>query len=290
MQNLGLCEKLKSLDWGEPAFIPTVGKVVMMGAFVKWVLTLGRGLLIYSASGHRRRPVRRTCVQGLLQKALEKNHGHFAHISFFVPDIFNELSVLFTRLAVVTFGGAYAVLAYLAQEAVGPGWLTPAEMIDGLGLAETTPGPLILVVDYVGYMAGARSGGLGALMGGLLGTLIAVWATFVPSFLWIFLGAPWVERIKGGGLWDSALSGVTAAVTGVILNLALWFGLHVLFGEVGTVGVLIFEFLTPNPETFNGPAVIIFALALVALVRLHIGVIPVILGSIVLGLGINWLM
>lgn len=182
------------------------------------------------------------------------------------------------------------MLAYLAQEAVGPGWLTPAEMIDGLGLAETTPGPLILVVDFVGYIAGARSGGLGPIFGGLLGTLVAVWATFTPSFLWIFLGAPWIERIKSGGIWDSALSGVTAAVTGVILNLALWFGIHVLFGEVETFRFSVFEFLAPNLKTFNGPSLLVFALAMIALFRFHIGVIPVILGSIVLGFGIPFLL
>jgi len=208
-------------------------------------------------------------------------------LSFFVPGIFNQLSILFTKLAVVTFGGAYAVLAYLAQEAVGPGWLTPAEMIDGLGLAETTPGPLILVVDFVGYIAGARSGGLGPFIGGLLGTLVAVWATFTPSFLWIFLGAPWIERIKGGGLWDSGLSGVTAAVTGVILNLALWFGLHVLFGEVETIRFSVFEFATPTLGSIQWPSILLFVAAMIALFRFHIGVIPVILGSIVAGLAVT---
>lgn len=211
-------------------------------------------------------------------------------LSLVAPGVFKELSILFTKLAVVTFGGAYAVLAYLAQEAAGPlGWLSPPEMIDGLGLAETTPGPLILVVDFVGYLAGARFGGMTPLLGGLVGTLVAVWATFVPSFLWIFLGAPWVERIKGGGVWDSALSGVTAAVVGVILNLALWFGIHVLFGEVETVNYSVFEFLAPTLESFNGMAVAIFGLALLALFRFHVGVIPVILGSIGAGLAITWL-
>ena len=213
--------------------------------------------------------------------------GPLFALSFVAPEIFTELSILFTKLAVVTFGGAYAVLAYLAQEAVGPGWLTAPEMIDGLGLAETTPGPLILVVDFVGYIAGARLGGMGSMIGGLVGTLVAVWATFVPSFLWIFLGAPWVERIKGGGIWDSALSGVTAAVTGVILNLALWFGLHVLFLEVGTAEYSLFEFAAPVFSTIQWPGVILFALALVALLRFHVGVVPVILGSIVLGLAMN---
>ncbi|MEE8258154.1 MAG: chromate transporter, partial [Sphingomonadales bacterium] len=216
--------------------------------------------------------------------------GPLVLISLFAPEVFRDLSILFTKLAVVTFGGAYAVLAYLAQEAAGPlGWLSPPEMVDGLGLAETTPGPLILVVDFVGFLAGARFGGLSPLLGGLAGTAVAVWATFVPSFLWIFLGAPWVERIKGGGVWDSALSGVTAAVVGVILNLALWFGIHVLFGEVETVNYSVFEFLAPTLESFNGLAVAIFGLALLALFRFHVGVIPVILGSIVAGLAITWL-
>ena len=210
--------------------------------------------------------------------------GPLILVSLFAPGIFKELSILFSKLAVVTFGGAYAVLAYLAQEAVGPGWLTAPEMVDGLGLAETTPGPLILVVDFVGYLAGARLGGMTPFLGGLAGTMVAVWATFVPSFLWIFLGAPWVERIKGGGIWDSALSGVTAAVVGVILNLAVWFGIHVLFGEVSTVKYSVLEFLAPNIASFNGMAVAIFGLALLALFRFHIGIIPVILGSIVAGL------
>ncbi len=208
-------------------------------------------------------------------------------ISFFIPDIFNQLSILFTKLAVVTFGGAYAVLAYLAQEAVGPGWLNPAEMIDGLGLAETTPGPLILVVDFVGYIVGARSGGLGPFLGGLIGTLVAVWATFVPSFLWIFLSAPWIERIKGGGIWDSALSGVTAAVTGVILNLALWFGLHVLFMEVKTIQFSPLEFAAPSLESVEWSSLILFVAAMIALFRYHFGIIQVIFGSIVLGLGVH---
>lgn len=251
--------------FGWPGFRPksetTSAQVRGQASLASFVKTLGLGLLVWL--------------------------GPLVALSFVAPAIFTELSILFTKLAVVTFGGAYAVLAYLTQEAVGPGWLAPAEMIDGLGLAETTPGPLILVVDYVGYLAGARFGGMTPILGGLVGTLVAVWATFVPSFLWIFLGAPWVERIKGGGVWDSALAGVTAAVVGVILNLALWFGLHVLFAEVNTLNVSVFEFLAPVPGTFNGPAVVIFGLALLALLRFHAGVIPVILGSIVLGLAIT---
>ena len=210
--------------------------------------------------------------------------GPLALVAALAPVVFAELALLFTKLAVVTFGGAYAVLAYLAQEAVANyGWLAPKEMIDGLGLAETTPGPLILVVDFVGYLAGARESAFSPILGGLLGTFVAVWATFVPSFLWIFLGAPYIERIKGGGIWDSALAGVTAAVTGVILNLAVWFGLHVLFGEVKTVEAGVLGFSWPVAETIEWKAFGLFALSLVALFRFHAGIVPIILGAALLG-------
>lgn len=214
--------------------------------------------------------------------------GPLFALSFFVPPVFNALSVLFTKLAVVTFGGAYAVLAYLAQETVGPGWLTAPEMIDGLGLAETTPGPLILVVDYVGFMVGAR-GMEATWVGAILGTFIAVWATFVPSFLWIFLGAPVVEKIRAGGIWDNALSAVTAAVVGVILNLALWFGIHVLFGEVGQKDLGFLNFAWPDLATVEWPAVILFLAALIALFRFKIGIILVIGLSLLAGLGLHYL-
>jgi chromate transporter len=213
--------------------------------------------------------------------------GPLLTLGLAMPGVFADLAALFIKLAVVTFGGAYAVLAYLAQEAVtGYGWLAPKEMIDGLGLAETTPGPLILVVDFVGYLAGARAGGLAPLLGGALGTLVAVWATFVPSFLWIFLGAPFVERIKGGGVWDSALAGVTAAVTGVVLNLALWFGLHVLFGEVGAMKAAGLSFPWPVLASVDGKALALFALSLIALFRFRLGILTVIFGAALLGLGV----
>jgi chromate transporter len=141
-----------------------------------------------------------------------------------------ELGVFFSKLAVVTFGGAYAVLAYLGQDVVGHyGWLTAGEMMDGLGLAETTPGPLILVNEFVGFLATYREGGIWY---GLLGAVVTLWATFVPCFLWIFVGAPYIEWIGSQTRLRGALTAITAAVVGVILNLTIWFALHVFFAKV----------------------------------------------------------
>ena len=145
--------------------------------------------------------------------------------------------VFFSQAAMVTFGGAYAVLPYVAHRAVdGFHWLQPVQMLDGLGMAETTPGPLIMVLQFVGFMGGwNHPGDLPRLTAATLGALITTWVTFVPSFLWIFLGAPYVERLRGRSDLAGVLSAVTAAVVGVILNLALWFAIHVVFPEPGTV-------------------------------------------------------
>ena len=149
--------------------------------------------------------------------------------------IFLPIAAFFSKMAVVTFGGAYAVLAYVAQEAVsGLHWLNPGEMLDGLALAETTPGPLILVLTHVGYLAAYRSpGALHPLAAGLIGAALTTWVTFVPCFLWIFLGAPFVERLRSNAALSGALAAITAAVVGVIANLALWFGLNFLFSKIG---------------------------------------------------------
>jgi chromate transporter len=153
---------------------------------------------------------------------------------FFGPDhVLTELAWFFSKLAVVTFGGAYAVLSYMAQEVVeGYRWLTPGEMLDALGLAETTPGPLILVNEFVGALAAWRHGGGPPVVMGLLGAVVTLWATFAPCFLWIFAGAPFVERLNAEPRLKSALATVTAAVVGVILNLTVWFALHVLFARI----------------------------------------------------------
>ena len=149
--------------------------------------------------------------------------------------VFAEIAVFFSKMAVVTFGGAYAVLAWVAQAGVETyGWLQPGEMLDGLGMAETTPGPLIMVTQFVGFMAAFREPGLlAALPAGVLGGALTTWVTFAPCFLWIFLGAPFVERLRENRALAAALAAITAAVVGVILNLALWFALHTIFGTVG---------------------------------------------------------
>ncbi|MGE0667648.1 MAG: chromate efflux transporter [Sphingomonadales bacterium] len=196
----------------------------------------------------------------------------FGWDSVYVP-----IAAFFSKMAVVTFGGAYAVLSYVAQEAVGTyHWLRPGEMLDGLALAETTPGPLIMVLTFVGFIAGFRdAAGLDPLMGGLLGGLLATWVTFAPCFLWILLGAPHVERLLGNRALALALGTVTAAVVGVILNLALWFGLHVLFAAHQPVALGPLTLELPVPSSVDLPALGLAAAAMVALLRLKWGVLPV---------------
>ncbi len=144
------------------------------------------------------------------------------------------IGTFFSKLAVVSFGGAYALLAYMAQQAVETHhWMTAPEMVDGLGLAETTPGPLILVTQFVGFLAAFRDAApFPAVVAGILGAAMTTWVTFTPSMLWIFAGAPFVEQLRGNRRLSGALAAITAAVVGVILNLSVWFALHVLFGQV----------------------------------------------------------
>ncbi len=148
--------------------------------------------------------------------------------------VYTQEGIFFSKAAVVTFGGAYSVLAYIAQQAVDKyHWLGPGEMLDGLGLAETTPGPLIMVVQFVGYLGAYHEPGASSpIWAGVCGSILTTWVTFVPCFYWIFLGAPFIERLRGNRLLNSALSSITAAVVGVVLNLAVWFALHTLFREV----------------------------------------------------------
>jgi chromate transporter len=184
---------------------------------------------------------------------------------------FGDIAWFFSRMAVVTFGGAYAVLAYVAQEAVEAyRWLTPGEMLAGLGLAETTPGPLILVLQFVGFLAGYRDSGV---LGGVAGGLLTVWVTFAPCFAWIFLGAPFVERLHEAKRLKGALAGVTAAVVGVIANLALWFGLRVVFARVDTVAIGPMTLGVPDPLSLEPDALALTALAAVLLFVLRLGLI-----------------
>jgi chromate transporter len=181
--------------------------------------------------------------------------------------------LFFGKAAVVTFGGAYAVLAYVAQRAVETyGWLRPGEMLDGLGMAETTPGPLIMVVQFVGFMGAYRDPGpLSPVVAGVLGSVVTTWVTFVPCFLWIFLGAPYVERLRGNRWLRGALSSITAAVVGVILNLSVWFSVHVLFARVGEVRAGPVHLLAPEWGTLDIASLVLVAAALVAMLRFGVG-------------------
>jgi chromate transporter len=200
-------------------------------------------------------------------------------------DVFAQIGLFFSKMAVVTFGGAYAVLAYVAQEAVNNyGWLAPGEMLSGLGLAETTPGPLILVTQFVGFLAAFRApGALDPMVAGALGALLTTWVTFVPCFLWIFLGAPYIEALRGRASLSAALSAITAAVVGVVLNLAVWFGLHVVFATVVERREAGLRLLVPDIATIDPAALILAALALVAMLRFKVGMIPMLAASAALG-------
>ncbi|WP_441968082.1 chromate efflux transporter [Microvirga sp. 2MCAF38] len=190
-------------------------------------------------------------------------------------NVFSQIGVFFSKMAMVTFGGAYAVLAYVAQQAVeNYGWLKPGEMLDGLGMAETTPGPLIMVLQFVGFMAAFRGpGSLPPLMAGTLGGLLATWVTFTPCFLWIFLGAPFIEVMRDNKALNGALSAITAAVVGVILNLAIWFAIHTIFAQVHPVAWGPVHFDAPVPSSTNVWALLLSVAAVIAMFRFKVGMV-----------------
>lgn len=191
-------------------------------------------------------------------------------------DVLTNVGWFFSKLAVVTFGGAYAVLAYMAQDVVQHhGWLAAGDMMTGLGLAETTPGPLILVTEFVGYMAGYNHGFAPSWLAGVAGALVALWATFVPCFLWIFAGAPYVEWIIAQPRLRGALTAITAAVVGVILNLAVWFALHVFFGKVDLVEAGLVKLWTPELSSLDWRVVVLAAVSAVLLLWRQWGIAPV---------------
>jgi chromate transporter len=201
-------------------------------------------------------------------------------------DVFTKIAAFNSKMAVVTFGGAYAVLSYMAQQAVETyHWLKPDEMLVGLGFAETTPGPLISVVQFVGFMAAFRlPGALDPVLAGTLGGILAMWTTFVPSFLWIFLGGPYIESLRGNKSLTAALSAITAAVVGVILNLAIWLALHTLFGRVDELHTLGMTVQAPALGTANLPALVLSLGAIVAIFRFKIGMITTFAACSALGI------
>ncbi|MGO4404842.1 chromate efflux transporter [Bosea sp. RAF48] len=201
-------------------------------------------------------------------------------------DVFTEISIFFSKMAMVTFGGAYSVLSYVAQQAVEHyGWLKPGEMLDGLGMAETTPGPLIMVTQFVGFMGAYRApGSLNPLLAGTLGGLLTTWVTFVPCFLWIFLGAPFMETMRNNRALSAALGAITAAVVGVILNLSIWFSLHVLFAEVRQIRAYGLELDVPVLSTVNVASLLLTLAAMIAVFRFKVGMIKVIAACSAAGL------
>ena len=198
---------------------------------------------------------------------------------------FSEIAVFFSKMAMVTFGGAYAVLAYVAQQAVeNYGWLRPGEMLDGLGMAETTPGPLIMVLQVVGFMAAFRDPGtLPPMLAGTLGGLLATWVTFTPCFLWIFLGAPFIEVLRGNKALNGALSAITAAVVGVVLNLAIWFAIHTVFRDVEPVRAAFLAFDAPKLSSVDPWALALSVAAAIAIFRFKVGMIPALVGCCAAG-------
>jgi chromate transporter len=201
-------------------------------------------------------------------------------------NVFSQIAVFFSKMAMVTFGGAYAVLAYVAQQAVeNYGWLKPGEMLDGLGMAETTPGPLIMVLQFVGFMAAFRDpGGLSPMVAGTLGGLLATWVTFTPCFLWIFLGAPFIEVLRGNTALNGALSAITAAVVGVVLNLAIWFALHTVFREVTPIRGYGFAFDLPVLASVAPWALALSIAAIIAIFRFKVGMITTLLACSAVGI------
>jgi len=200
-------------------------------------------------------------------------------------NVFSQIAIFFSKMAMVTFGGAYAVLAYVAQQAADYyHWVQPREMLDGLGMAETTPGPLIMVVQFVGFMAAFRdAGGLSPLVAATLGGLLATWVTFTPCFLWIFLGAPYIEKLRGNKSLAGALTAITAAVVGVILNLSIWFALHTLFRQTFPVQGLGFAFDAPTLSSVDVPALALSIAAATAIFRFNVGMLVVLAASCITG-------
>ncbi len=210
-------------------------------------------------------------------------------VAFGPANVFSQIAVFFSKMAMVTFGGAYAVLAYVAQQAVEHyHWVSPPEMLDGLGMAETTPGPLIMVLQFVGFMAAFRDPGtLPPMLAGTLGGLLATWVTFTPCFLWIFLGAPFIEAMRGNKGLAGALSAITAAVVGVILNLSIWFALHTVFRETMPVRSFGLSFDAPVWPSIDVAALALAVAAATAIFRFNVGMLTVLAASCAAGVSLR---
>ena len=234
---------------------------------------------------HTRRSLRRSLLVMVVCMTLWIGPIAGVILLFGPQSVFAQQGIFFGEAAIVTFGGAYAVLAYVAQRAVETyAWLTPAEMLDGLALAETTPGPLIMVVQYVAFIAAFRHpGALSPYGAAVIGALLTTWVTFMPCFLWIFLGAPYVEALRGNRTIHAALSAITAAVVGVILNLSVWFAVHTIFRSVRAESIGLLRVDVPVWGTLNLAALVLSAGALIAMLRFKVGMGWTLLCSSLLG-------
>ncbi|TGX52655.1 chromate efflux transporter [Sphingomonas gei] len=272
---------------GHPAFAPGGGHASGKGPIVVDADTL----LGEELPAHARPSWRETARTALVWLALWLLPVLVLVLTLGPGNVFSRIATFFSTMAAVTFGGAYAVLAYVAQQAVeGHGWLAPTEMLDGLGMAETTPGPLIMVLQFVGFLAAYRdTGGLDPLLAATLGGLLATWVTFTPCFLWIFLGAPFIERLRGNAAVSGALSAITAAVVGVVLNLALWFALHSLFRATLPIAAGPVRFDAPVLASLDPFAFVLALAAAVAIFVLRAGVIPTLLATAAAGIALHLL-
>jgi chromate transporter len=233
----------------------------------------GDDLLGNELPPHTRPNLRRALAVGTIWLILWLTPVVVLLVSLGPANVFSNIAVFFSKMAMVTFGGAYAVLAYVAQQAVeNYHWVSAGEMLDGLGMAETTPGPLIMVLQFVGFMAAFRdAGSVSPMLAGTLGGLLATWVTFAPCFLWIFLGAPYIEALRGNKALAGALSAITAAVVGVILNLSIWFAVHTLFREVTHVQRFGLSFDAPVLASVNAWALVLALAAALAIFRFKAG-------------------
>jgi chromate transporter len=267
---------------GRPEFAPAGHGPVGSGAVVD-------SMLGDAVPDHVRPDTARTVRVGALWLVLWLVPVIALLAAFGQANVFSQIALFFAKMALVTFGGAYAVLAYVAQQAVEHyHWLKPHEMLDGLGMAETTPGPLIMVLQFVGFMAAYRDpGGLSPMLAATLGGLLATWVTFTPCFLWIFGGAPYIERLRGNTGLAGALSAITAAVVGVILNLSIWFALHTLFRETVSVHAFLLDFDRPVLTSVDVPALVLAIAAATAIFRFKLGMLTVLAGSCVAGVGLR---
>jgi len=246
-------------------------------------------LLGEASPPHTRPSARRALTAALIWGAVWLAPATAVVLLYGPDNVFSRIAIFFSEMALVTFGGAYAVLAYVAQEAVSTyHWLSAGEMLDGLGMAETTPGPLIMVLQYVGFMAAYRAPmGLSPMLSGALGGLLATWVTFAPCFLWIFLGGPYIEKLRGNRALASALSAITAAIVGVILNLAIWFAIHAIFRETFAVREFGMSFDAPVLTRVDPAALLLAIGAAVAVFRFRAGMIQTLLGCCAAGIGLS---